>query len=148
MAKKTLKDYEKELTPLQVQIANELVANAYCKNNDKKTVTQLAEEVGVSRQTIYTHKNNGAVIAYMALLSERAVNAFQANAESALLKLIDDGTGRLPSVKALQLYFQITGKLVNRTVNADSEGDFEPRISNAEITAELEDLNKLLDGGN
>lgn len=144
MPRKSIRDYERELTPLQIKIANEIVENDYRKHNEKKTMTQIAEEVGVSRVTLYKHRNNGAVIAYMALLSERSLDQFRTKADNALMRLIDDGTGRLPSTKALQLYYQLLGRLVERKVVTEDEDTLQPRISQAEIDVELAKLEDLL----
>ena len=145
MPKKTIKDYEKALSPLQVQIAQALTENDYRKHDEKLTMQQIADSLGVSRTTLYTHKNNVAVIKYMELLSERTLTQFRAKADASLMKLIDDGSGRLPSVKALQLYYTMLGRLVTKTqeVTADDE-DAMPRISQKEIDEELRKLNDLL----
>jgi hypothetical protein len=145
MGRKTLKDYEKALSPLQVQIANELHENDYRKHTDKLTMQQIADSLGVSRTTLYTHKNNVAVIKYMELLSERTLTQFRAKADAGLIKLIDDGSGRLPSVKALQLYYTMLGRLVTKTqeVTADDE-DSMPRLTQSEIDEELRKLKDLL----
>jgi AcrR family transcriptional regulator len=144
MARKTIKDYERELSPLQVQIANELVQNDYSKHSEKLTITQIAEKLGISRTSLYNHKNNGAVIAYMALLSERQLDQFRSKADNALQRLIFDGSDRLPSVKALQLYYQLLGRLVERKVVTDNEETLQPRISQAELDLELQKLSDLL----
>lgn len=145
MARKTLKDYEKALSPLQVQIAQALTENDYRKHNEKLTMQQIADNIGVSRTTLYTHKNNVAVIKYMELLSERTLAQFRAKADAGLMKLIDDGSGRLPSVKALTLYYQMLGRLVTKTqeVTADDE-EATPRMTQAEIDKALKDLEDLL----
>jgi AraC-like DNA-binding protein len=144
MGRKTIKDYEKALSPLQVQIAQALNENDYRKHNEKLTMQQIADNLGVSRTTLYTHKNNPAVMAYQACLSERQLDQFRSKADASLMRLIDNGTGTLPSVKALQLYYQLLGRLVERKVVTENEETLAPRMSMEELEAELKKLDEML----
>lgn len=60
------------------------------------------------------------------------------------MRLIDDGSERLPSVKAIELYYMLKGLVVDRSIVGATEDEVMPRITQAELDAELEELNRML----
>lgn len=144
MARLTMKDLEKRLSPLQVQIAHALVENDYSKHTERKTMQEISDKLGVSRTTLYNHKNDPSVVRYMGMLSEKQLDTMRAKVDSALFRLIDDGTGRLPSIKAIELFYKLKGLMIERSITGENEDDVTPRITQAELDEELEKLEDLL----
>lgn len=144
MAKLTIKDLEKRMTAIEVKVAYLLTENEFCDKADKRTMQEIADELGIARNTLYTHRNKPDVIRLIGMLSDRHLDAFKVKVDKALARLIDDGSDRLPSVKAIELYYKYKGLLIDRSVVASTEEDAMPRLTQEEIDSELEELNKLL----
>ncbi|WP_096435654.1 phBC6A51 family helix-turn-helix protein [Alteribacter populi] len=144
MPRKTIKDYEKVLKPLQVQVANPMVLNEYKPRKERQSVTAICEEHGISRACYYLWAKQPLFIAYKARLSERNLNYLKTKVDASLMRLIDDGTEHLTSAKAIEIYYKLGGHLVDRTVTGETEEDVVTQASAQEIDAELEKLNQLL----
>jgi hypothetical protein len=144
MAKVTIKDLEKRLSPLAVKVAYAIVENDYRKHDERKTMQDIADELGISRTTLYNHKNDSNVVRLMSMLSEKQTDTMRAKVDSALMRLIDDGSGRLPSIKAIELFYKLKGLMIDRSIVGESEEDVVPRITQAELNEELRKLEDLL----
>lgn len=148
MAQITIKDLEKSMTPMEIKVAYTLTENEFCPKEERRTVQAIADELEISRQAVYQHKNKPKVIRLIGMLSDRHLDAFKVKVDHALTRLIYDGTERLPSVKAIELYYKLKGLMIDRSITGTNEADVAPRISDEELTAELANMNKLLNGGN
>lgn len=112
-----LKEMEKRLSPEQIKAANLLIENDFAPKDEKKTHEEIAEEVGVSRRTLYNWRNDVDVVRYMDAQSDMALASSRSKAASQLMRLIngDAQQNGLPSIKALELYYKLSGKLVERS---------------------------------
>ena len=107
---------------------------------ERKSFDEIAEEVGVSRQSLYKWRTqNKTFIEYTNLLADDFLESKRARVYRQLMKLID---GPQPSVKGIQLYLQRHGLLTERqlieTKDAGSSRD------NEDIAKELAELDDIL----
>lgn len=145
MPRLTVKELEKHMQAEHVRACYLLVENDFKPKAEQKTTQEIADELGVSRTTLYKWRNRDDVIKLQGLLSERQMDTYRSKVDRALLRLIDDGSDRLPSVKAIELFYKLKGLMIDRSVVGSTEEDVSPRITQAELDAELEELNKMLE---
>lgn len=135
-----LRDLRQEITDEQVHAATKLVENSFAGRN-RKTLEEIAEELGVSRTTLWTWSNDVDFIRYKEALADQLLRGSMDLANGQLLALINgeytnNGT---PSVKALELFYKLNGKLVNKTEVTTHNGD-KPKVSQKDIERELAEL--------
>jgi transcriptional regulator with XRE-family HTH domain len=137
----TLNDFKGRLNDQQAKAAIMLVANELA-GKDKKSQEELADEIGISRQQLYTWRTqNRDFIAYQAAVSDMHLESFRAEADAALLKLIKSG-----SVKGLDLYYTMLGKKIAKSqVEYTGDRSNVPRLTEAEVERGLSELASLLD---
>jgi Helix-turn-helix of insertion element transposase len=140
-------ELETLITPQQKKAAwllvnNDISANV---NGKKKTLEEIAAEVGVDVRTLYKWRHNDQnFIAYVNAISDISLYSFRQEADAMLKKLIRGGNNGLGSIKALQLYYQMIGKLVGKsekTVVIDTKND---RLTDAQIREKLKELDDTL----
>jgi hypothetical protein len=79
------------------------------------------------------------------MISDEHLDAFKVKEDKALTRLIDDGSDRLPSVKAIELFYKLKGLMIDRSITGTSEDDVMPqRMTQAELDTELKKLEDLL----
>lgn len=135
-----------ELTPAQQLAAEIIVDNDFMSRVDggRRTYEEMAAEVGVSRATLFNWKKEALFIAYMQSISDRKLGQHRAKADAMLLKLIDGTSNNgVGSIKALQLYYTLEGRLINRS-EVVTHGADKPPLTPAEIDAGIEELAKKL----
>jgi hypothetical protein len=142
-----LDELETLITPQQKKAAwllvnNDISANV---NGKKKTLEEIAAEVGVDVRTLYKWRHNDKnFIAYVNAISDISLYSFRQEADAMLKKLIRGGNNGLGSIKALQLYYQMIGKLVGKsekTVVIDTKNN---RLTDAQIREKLKELDDTL----
>ncbi|MFN4173531.1 MAG: phBC6A51 family helix-turn-helix protein [Parachlamydiaceae bacterium] len=133
-----------ELSTRDKGIAQKLVANEFAAKEERKTMQQIAEECGVTRQTIYNKKQEPEFVAYMDRISYNALASHMAEIDAALMKAIRGGNNGLPSVKAIELAYKMTDRLSKETTVNHVHTSNKPRLSNEQIAAEIDDLNRML----
>lgn len=143
MPKITLKQLEKQMTPMELKVALLTVENEFADKGEQKTVQAIADELGISRQAYYKHRNKVNVIKYMDLLTDRYLDSFKARVGGQLMKMIN-GVNGVPSNKSIELYLKWRGQLIERTATVDDEEAVPNRITQAEIDAELKRLDEML----
>lgn len=77
----------------------------------KKTIAQIADELGVNERTIYRWKKDPDFIAYQNAISERAMEDFLTEAYTHLKKLLREGRSERTKLEAIKLVLQNRGKL-------------------------------------
>lgn len=143
MSQARKRELESKLTLEQRKACLLLVANELGdiedKSRKKKTQEELAKEIGVSRQTLYTWRQDPSFIELKNLYSYDALSGYQDVVFRQLLSLI---VGSQPSVKAIDLYMRSQGLLKDRQIveNIDPSA----RRTNENIEKELEDLDASL----
>ncbi|GAA0134725.1 hypothetical protein YSY43_15650 [Paenibacillus sp. YSY-4.3] len=142
---------EAQLTPQQQRAAQLFVLNEWGEllgaEGKKKTMQELADEIGIARSTLFEWKSQEHFAAYVNYLAERNLDAMRSEAYVQLMHLIRGGTNGIPSVKALDLFFRRYGLLTDRTVVEDMRESVETkRKTDDEIRAEIDDLNAMING--
>lgn len=112
----SLKDYERMLDPTHAEAARLLVENQFKLKNERKTMGDIAAEVGVSRQSLHNWQKHPDFIRYMDALSEQQLAIHKPLVDSQLMKAIrgDAQNNGLPSMKALEMYYKLSGRLAER----------------------------------
>jgi transcriptional regulator with XRE-family HTH domain len=142
----TLNDLKEHLTPQQQMAAHLLVANEFA-GKEKKSQEELAEEIGVSRQTLHNWRTDNAdFIRYQSALTDMKLDSYRSLVDARLMTLIERGPSNngIPSIKAIELYYKLSGRLVERkeiSTNSEQEGR---RLTQEEIAKGLEELNESL----
>lgn len=77
----------------------------------KKTIVQIAEEIGVSERTIYRWKQDPDFIAYQNHIAERAMDDFIVETYAQLRRLLREGKSEKTQLEAIKLVLQNRGKL-------------------------------------
>ncbi|MDA2267072.1 phBC6A51 family helix-turn-helix protein [Bacillus cereus] len=136
-----LRDLRQEITEEQAQAAVKLVENSFA-GRGRKTLEEIAEELGVSRTTLWTWSNDVNFIRYKEALADQLLRDNIDLANGQLLALIrgDFTANKTPSIKALELFYKLSGKLAEKkeiTTNVDK-----PKVSQSEVEQELAELGK------
>ncbi|MDZ5609278.1 phBC6A51 family helix-turn-helix protein [Bacillus pseudomycoides] len=134
-----LRDLRQEITEEQAQAAVKLVENSFA-GRERKTLEEIAEEIGISRTTLWTWSNDVNFIRYKESLADQLLRDNIDLANGQLLALIrgDFTANKTPSIKALELFYKLSGKLVEKkeiTTNVDK-----PKVSQSDIERELAEL--------
>lgn len=139
---KTLRELTDGLDERQKDAAEKLVDNEFARSlgESKVTEAQIAEEIGVSRQTLSRWKKLPKFIEYMAYHSKLNTDSMRPTADAMLLKLIRGTSNNgLGSIKALELYYKISGVLVERREQTYVDGN-KPQLSQEQIDKTIDDL--------
>lgn len=141
----TLSELRARLSADQLKAAELVVANDYA-GKQKRTYEDVADELGITVRALYNWRQEPDFIKYCAWLSETKLDAFRATADSQLLKLIEGTSNNgLASIKALELFYKLNGRLIDRreVVQAE-ESSGTKRISDDELQRGLDELNDML----
>ncbi|UTR05154.1 phBC6A51 family helix-turn-helix protein [Alkalihalobacillus sp. LMS6] len=139
MPRKTKAQLAASLTGQQRLAALLVVEKELAPTEMQKTHDQIAEQVGVTRNTIYEWRTqNPDYIAYSAILADEFFKSHLTTVYKQHMKLID---ATQPSTKAIELWYRKHGMLTDKTVveeidsRADSNEDIEKET--AELEAQL-----------
>jgi predicted DNA-binding protein YlxM (UPF0122 family) len=130
-------------TPKKVKAAHMLVNNDYATKDETKSLEEIAEEVGVDRKTLYNWRQEPIFLKYCEQLSEVKLIEFRSLVDSQLIKAIKGTSSNgIPSMKALDLYYKLSGRLVERSevVTADESVASTRPLNDETIAKELEEL--------
>ncbi|MCM3732744.1 phBC6A51 family helix-turn-helix protein [Fictibacillus nanhaiensis] len=133
--------------PKKVKAAHLLVNNDYVSKEEAKTQEEIAEELGVTRQTLYTWRQDPIFLKYCEQLSEVKLIEFRSLVDSQLIKAIKGTSSNgIPSMKALDLYYKLSGRLVERSevVTAEEASVKTRPLNDKEIERELAELQSKL----
>lgn len=136
-----LRDLRQEITEEQAQAAVKLVENSFA-GRERKTLEEIAEEIGISRTTLWTWSNDVNFIRYKEALADQLLRDNIDLANGQLLALIrgDFTANKTPSIKALELFYKLSGKLVDKKEIITSVD--KPRVSQSEVEQTLAELGK------
>lgn len=139
----TFEELKTKLTSEQRKAAELITANDFSGKKDKKTFEEIAEEVGISSRQLYTWRQNPNFTQYMSAISDRELENYRSLADSQLIKLIQGTSNNgLPSIKALELFYKLEGRLVDKSVVMTSN-DSNSKMSQEDISKELDKLDKI-----
>lgn len=140
----TLSEIKSSLTIQQMNAAQILVDNEFA-GKQKRTYEEIAEEIGVTARTLYEWRKNRAFLLYQNYITDNAIDSFMPTAIAKLQESIEGRSNNgIPSMKALELYFKLSGRLIDRKEIVQSETPKTSVRSDEEIRRDLEELNKLL----
>ncbi|WP_110930601.1 phBC6A51 family helix-turn-helix protein [Paenibacillus bouchesdurhonensis] len=142
---------EAQLTPQQRRAAELIIQNEWGEllgaDGKKKTMQELADEIGIARSTLFEWKSQEHFTAYGNYLAERNLDSMRSEVYTQLMRAIRGGSNGIPSVKALDLFMRRYGLLTDRTVVEDMRSEVETkRKTDDEIRAEIDDLNAMING--
>ncbi|MEK5420160.1 phBC6A51 family helix-turn-helix protein [Paenibacillus sp. FSL L8-0708] len=142
---------EAQLTPQQQRAAQLLVINEWGELTEeggkKRTMQELADELGIARSTLFEWKRNEMFTAYVNHLTERQLDGMRSEVYVALMRSIRGGANGIPSVKALDLYMRRYGLLSDRTIIEDARSQVEEkRKTDDEIRKDISELDALVNG--
>jgi hypothetical protein len=145
------KRLEEQLTPQQQRAAQLLVSNEWGEllsdGGKKRTMQELADELGIARSTLYEWKAQMTFAAYVNYLAERQLDSMRSTVYTQLMKAIMGGNNGMPSVKAIDLFMRRYGLLTDRTEVVDMREEAEnKRRSDEGIRKDIEELDRLLAG--
>lgn len=136
---------EARLDGRQRKAALLLVQREFLPNSERRTLTDIGEEVGVSDRTLYTWKTqNRDFIDYMNELSDDFLSAERSFVYGQLLKSIKGGQNGQPSVKAIDLFLRRHGLITNVVENRTDESG--GGAASKDIEKDIADLDALLEG--
>lgn len=146
MSNYSLTQIKAELDPRQQKAAMLIVENEFLtKETGRRSLEDIAQEIGVSRQSLHTWRQSPYFRAYMNHLSDERLDSRRAEVDAALFKLIQGGNNGLPAIKALELYYKLSGRLVDKQVVETIDGN-KPELSQEQIDSGIEELAKKLRG--
>ncbi|NMW10772.1 phBC6A51 family helix-turn-helix protein [Bacillus velezensis] len=136
-----MKELEAKLTLQQRKAAQVVASNEVApEDGNKRSQDELAEEIGVSRMTLYRWRfQNPVFIEYMNLLADDMLSGHRSEVYGQLMKLIK---GPQSSVKAIDLYLRRYSLLTDRQITTN-EADGGAR-SNEDIEKEIEELADII----
>ncbi|MFC7062748.1 phBC6A51 family helix-turn-helix protein [Halobacillus seohaensis] len=145
----TIKEYEAALNdPRKVKAANLLVNNDYATKAERRNQDEIAEDAGVTRQTLYNWRTEDVLfVKYMESLSEVRLAQYRSLADAQLINLIrgtsNNGT---PSVKGLEMFYKLQGRLTERSevVQVGEDERKATPVSDEQIEKELSELQSKL----
>ena len=142
----TLQELKSRLTATQIKAAHLLVANSFANRDEKKTLEEIAHECGVSRVELWRWRyDNRDFIKYVEALSDMRLAAYRDLADAQLIKLIQGTSNNgIPSIKALELYYKLAGRLVDRKSIEVDDVSNRPRLTAEEVAKGLDELNAIL----
>jgi transcriptional regulator with XRE-family HTH domain len=142
----TLQELRSRLTDTQVKAAYLLVQNSFANRDEKKTLEEIAHECGISRMELYRWRyNNTDFIKFVEALSDMRLAAYRDMADAQLIKLIQGTSNNgIPSIKALELYYKLSGRLVDRKQIEVDDVANRPRLTAEEVAKGLDELNAML----
>lgn len=137
-----LKQLEAKLDARQRKAAYMLVENELLDYAEKRTHKEIAEELGVHRNTIYKWSTKNRIfIEYKNEIADDFLADKRAHVYGQLMKLIG---GSQPSVKAIDLFMRRFGLLTDRQITQSDIND--DKRTNDDLAKELDELDDLLDG--
>lgn len=149
---KLRKQLEAQLTPQKIQAAHLLVLNEWADiigddSIKKRTMQEIADEVGCSRSTLTDWRTEEHFTAMLNYLAERQLDAMRSKMYTQLVRAAMGGANGIPSTRALDLYFRHYGLLTDRHEVVTNERELAgQRKSDDEIQRELAELDRMVNG--
>jgi len=141
----TLQDLRAQLTDTQAKAAHLLVANSFASKDEKRNLEEIAHECGVTRQQLWRWRyDNPDFIRYVEALSDMRLAAYRDEVDAMLIKLIRGGNNGIGSIKAVELYYKLAGRLVDRKQIELDDSTNRSRLTPAEVAKGLDELNSIL----
>lgn len=134
MAKRTIKDITKDLTPKEIEAATAVFENDLIAKGKRKSYEVLAGDLGIGVRTLYEWRQKEPFIEYMHALSVK----FEASARTKVMNAIIEGAEEGNAAMA-KLYLQTMGMLTNMSVTYIDDGT-SATVDKDEVARKLEAL--------
>jgi hypothetical protein len=135
-----IKSLEAKLDANKRKAAYLLVENELRETGEKRTLEDIAEEVGVTYKTLWSWRTKDKVfIEYKNAIADDFLAEKRAFVYSQLMKSI---SGSQPSIKAMDLYLRRFGLLTEKQVMITEDGG--SNRSNEDIAKEIEEITDIL----
>lgn len=138
--KPTLHALKAKLTPAQLRACELILEKEYAPKGEKATYAEIAEQIGIDTSTLYHWRQNPDFVQYLAAVSDTKLDSARASADAQLMRLVN-GTSNNgnASIKALELYYKLIGKLVDKREVVSTQQEMDVHDVDA-IKAEIERL--------
>ena len=145
MAAVTITELKRRLKPNQLAAAELIVANEFAEKGARRSYEEIAEEVGITARSLYEWRKNPDFIHYSAAISDSHLDSYRALADAQLIKLISGTSNNgLASIKALELFYKLNGKLVEKREVVTHDTASAPRISGEELRKGIDQLTEMI----
>lgn len=129
------------LTGQQQRAAEMLAENEFAMKGEKKTLEEIAEEVGITVRWLYTWRQDPDFRNYMASVSSSIFDAYTPMVEAQLIKnIMGTSNNGIGSNKAIEMFFRMAGRFVDRSEVTHTDGANMPLLSRAELRDKIADL--------
>ncbi|MEK5426956.1 phBC6A51 family helix-turn-helix protein [Cytobacillus sp. FSL R7-0680] len=141
----TLNEIKAHLTPEQMKVAQGIVENEFL-GKKKLSYEDLAESLGISTRTLYNWRRDRYFTLYQSYLADHELDNFMPTAVAKLKESIEGRSSNgIPSMKALELYLKLTGRLVDKKeIVKSEEHTSRVRVTREDISKDLANLDKML----
>lgn len=145
MAAVTITELKRRLKPNQLAAAEIIVANEFADKSARRSYEDIAEEVGITARSLYEWRKNPDFIQYSAAISDSHLDSYRALADAQLIKLISGTSNNgLASIKALELFYKLNGKLVEKREVVTHDTASGSKISGDELRRGIDDLVEMI----
>lgn len=145
MATVTIAELKRRLKPQQLLAAELIVANEFELKESRRTLEEIADEVGITARSLYEWRKQPDFSHYSAAISDNHLDSYRALADAQVIKLIRGTSNNgLPSVKGLELFYKLIGKLVEKREVVTHDSSSSQRISGEELRKGIDDLNEMI----
>lgn len=137
MAKRTIKDIERDLTPKEIEAALAVFENDTLPPGKRKSLETIADELGIGVRTLYEWRQKDAFIEYKNALTDR----FSANARMRVMQSVISEAEKGNAAMA-KLFLQTQSMLTdNKTVEVVGGS---PAVDKDEVARRLAALQEKL----
>ena len=137
MAKRTMKDIERDLTPKEIEAALQVFENDTLPPGKRKSLETIADELGIGVRTLYEWRQKDAFIEYKNALTDR----FSANARMRVMQSVISEAEKGNAAMA-KLFLQTQSMLTdNKTVEVVGGS---PAVEKDEVARRLAALQEKL----
>lgn len=133
MAKRTIKDIMKDLTPKEIEAATAVFENDLLAKGKRKSYEALADDLGIGVRTLYEWRQKEPFIEYMHALSVKFEASARTKVMNAIIKGAEEGNAAMA-----KLYVQVMGMLTDMSVTYIEDGT--SAVDKDEVARKLEAL--------
>lgn len=142
----TMQQMESQLEPLQVKAARMLIDNEFADKDGKKSLGDIADELEITPRTLYNWRQIPMFAAYQNALADYESYSFAPVALAQLQNAIKGTSNNgMTSIKALELWFKVQGRLVDRKEIHSQIEQTTRTISREEVSEGLAGLDRFID---
>lgn len=123
-----------EISAGERKAAELLLERNYAPKAERISLEEIAEETGISVRQLYNIRQKVGFLRYYRALTETKLVSMHLFIDSQLMKAIAGGNNRLPSTKAIELCYKLTGRLnEGTTINFNSDNVAKSRMNDDQV---------------